>query len=184
MPPAVGVPVHVSVNWNFAAGDGTFEVGDVLRACPPEAAKALAAYRRSVDRFLSLRRDVVEDEEDEAEAAEAAEAAGAVSTAGGASAATVAAAAVWVTLDVLADTEGDLGSTTASQRVGRLKELVLLAASFFTAQLAPVDFTSSGGQLFANGAPFQIKGAIWRGAEGPGDLPEGLTGVHAHTIGH
>ena len=62
--------------------------------------------------------------------------------------------------------------------------LVLLAASFFTAQLAPVDFTSSGGQLFANGAPFQIKGAIWRGAEGPGDLPEGLTGVHAHTIGH
>ena len=62
--------------------------------------------------------------------------------------------------------------------------LVLLAASFFTAQLAPVDFTSSGGQLFANGAPFQIKGAIWRGAEGPGDLPEGLTGVHAHTISH
>ena len=62
--------------------------------------------------------------------------------------------------------------------------LVLLAASLITAQLAPVDFTSSGGQLFANGAPFQIKGAIWRGAEGPGDLPEGLTGVHAHTIGH
>ena len=71
----VGVPVHVSVNWNFAAGDGTFEVGDVLRACPPEAAKALAAYRRSVDRFLSLRRDVVEDEEEEAEEVEAAEAA-------------------------------------------------------------------------------------------------------------
>ena len=71
----VGVPVHVSVNWNFAAGDGTFEVGDVLRACPPEAAKALAAYRRSVDRFLSLRRDVDDDEEDEVEEVEAAEAA-------------------------------------------------------------------------------------------------------------
>lgn len=29
-----------------------------------------------------------------------------------------------------------------------------------------------------------LKGAIWRGAEGPGDVPDGLTGVHAHGISH
>ena len=49
---------------------------------------------------------------------------------------------------------------------------------------APVDVTSRDGRLFANGVPFVLKGAIWSGAEGPGDLPEGLQGVHAHSISH
>ena len=41
---------------------------------PAGGGEGAAAYRRSVDRFLSLRRDVVEDEEEEVEEVEAAEA--------------------------------------------------------------------------------------------------------------
>ena len=36
----------------------------------------------------------------------------------------------------------------------------------------------------ANGVRFTIKGVIWKGAEGPGDLPDGLGGVHAHSASH
>tara|TARA_B110001452_G_scaffold260341_1_gene257737 strand:+ start:1811 stop:4387 length:2577 start_codon:yes stop_codon:yes gene_type:complete len=46
----------------------------------------------------------------------------------------------------------------------------------------PVDFSSSNGQLYANGQPFIIKGANWYGGEGPGDLPEGLSGPFAHDL--
>ena len=45
-------------------------------------------------------------------------------------------------------------------------------------------FSSTNGKLQANGVPFHLKGAIWRGAEGPGDLPEGLSGAHAHSVQH
>ena len=48
----------------------------------------------------------------------------------------------------------------------------------------PIDIKSRDGTLLANGVPFLIRGAIWRGAEGPGLLPEGLDGVHAHSVGH
>ena len=48
----------------------------------------------------------------------------------------------------------------------------------------PIEFRSSTGGLVANGVPFVIKGAIWHGAEGPGDTPEGLAGVHAHSISY
>ena len=46
----------------------------------------------------------------------------------------------------------------------------------------PIDFSSSNGQLYANGQPFIIKGANWYGGEGPGDLPEGLSGPFAHDL--
>ena len=48
----------------------------------------------------------------------------------------------------------------------------------------PIDFHSENGQLYANGELFVIKGANWYGAEGPGDLPEGLSGPFAHSIDH
>lgn len=46
----------------------------------------------------------------------------------------------------------------------------------------PIDFSSSNGQLYANGQPFVIKGVNWYGGEGPGDLPEGLSGPFAHDL--
>ena len=48
----------------------------------------------------------------------------------------------------------------------------------------PIDFHSELGQLYANGELFIIKGANWYGAEGPGDLPEGLSGQFAHNMDH
>ena len=48
----------------------------------------------------------------------------------------------------------------------------------------PIDFHSEHGQLYANGELFIIKGANWYGAEGPGDLPEGLSGQFAHSMDH
>lgn len=45
-----------------------------------------------------------------------------------------------------------------------------------------IDFRSSAGGLLANGVPFILKGAIWKGADGPMDLPDGLAGVHAHSV--
>lgn len=48
----------------------------------------------------------------------------------------------------------------------------------------PIDFHSKDGQLYANGELFIIKGANWYGAEGPGDLPEGLSGQFAHSMDH
>ena len=62
--------------------------------------------------------------------------------------------------------------------------LAAILAASAEAVVPPVDFTSRSGRLYANGAPFSIKGATWRGAEGPGDLPEGLTGIHPHSITH
>ena len=41
-----------------------------------------------------------------------------------------------------------------------------------------VAFESVGGKLWANGVAFQLKGVVWRGAEGPRDLPMGLVGPH------
>ena len=74
----------------------------------------------------------------------------------------------------------------AAARTARTMPLPALVVCTAALQAAfePVEFTSNGGQLLANGSPFSLKGAIWRGAEGPGDLPEGLSGVHAHSIEH
>lgn len=46
-----------------------------------------------------------------------------------------------------------------------------------------VDFRSVDGQLLANGVPFRLKGAVWRGAA-DGDVPAGISGVHAHPVSH
>jgi hypothetical protein len=50
--------------------------------------------------------------------------------------------------------------------------------------LHPIDFRSSGGSIIGDGVRFILKGAVWKGAEGPGDLPGGLDGVHAHSVSH
>lgn len=62
--------------------------------------------------------------------------------------------------------------------------LKLLDAASADQRTRPISFMSTHGTLTANGVPFQLKGAIWRGAEGPGDLPEGLEGDHAHSVSH
>lgn len=61
---------------------------------------------------------------------------------------------------------------------------MLLCVAALAAGPRPIAFSSDNGALHANGVPFTLKGAIWRGADGPGDVPEGLAGVHAHSVAH
>ena len=70
----VGVPVHVG-ELELCGGRRHLRGGRRAARVPAGGGEGARGVPSSVDRFLSLRRDVVEDEEDDAEAAEAAEAA-------------------------------------------------------------------------------------------------------------
>ena len=65
---------------------------------------------------------------------------------------------------------------------GRMLPVCLFALSDASGLVRPVAFESIDGVLRANGVPFTIKGAVWYGAEGPGDAPDGLSGIHPHTV--
>lgn len=55
---AVGQPVRIVVGWDQQSDQGSFEVGDLLRAWPHDAIRALVDYRQMVDAFRATRIDL------------------------------------------------------------------------------------------------------------------------------
>ena len=60
--------------------------------------------------------------------------------------------------------------------------LAAILSCAFALPEAHISFKNKAGSLFANDVPFLVKGAIWQGAAGPNDAPDGLIGPHAHKI--